>query len=209
MKKTIALALMLLTSATYAQDVITLTDGRTVQTKILELSPDAVKYKKFDNQEGPTYTVPLNTISKIKYANGSEESFNTAPAATEQGQANSSGNNGGDLPPIFKGTFDVNDKATEAYIEAVAQNAGAKILERCTGRSDNSTTDIFYGEVFRDDIAVELHIPILVKWDKGLANKVRSIRGEIIVDRNGKRSWKYQSDSGITFSGCAKGIIEL
>jgi len=206
MKKTLALVLMLFASATYAQDVITLTDGRTIQTKILELTPEAVKYKKFDNQEGPTYTVPLNTITKIKYANGSEESFTgEQPAA---GQATGSAN-GGDLPPIFKGTFDVNDKATEAYIEAVAQNAGAKVLERCTGRSDNSTTDIFYGEVFRDDIAVELHIPILVKWDKGLANKVRSIRGEIIVDRNGKRTWKYQSDSGITFSGCAKGIIEL
>lgn len=208
MKKTIAFVFLLLNAATYAQDVITLNDGRTVQAKILELSTETIKYKKFDNQEGPTYTVPLNTITKIKYANGSEENFSSAPAGGSSGQANNAGN-GGELPPIFKGTFDVNDKATENYIEAIAQNAGAKVLERCTGRSDNSTTEIFYGEVFRDDIAVELHIPIMVKWDKGLANKVRSIRGEIIVDRNGKRTWKYQSDSGITFSGCAKGIIEL
>ncbi len=206
MKKSIAFLFVLFAFSTYAQDVITFTDGRTLQAKITDLNePDYVKYKKFDNQDGPTYTVPLNTISKIKYANGSEESFTSTPPAG--GNGTSTGN--AELPGIFKGKFDVNDKETENYIEAVAGNVGAKILERCTGRVDNSTTEIFYGEVFRDDIAVELHIPILVKWDKGLANKVRTIRGEIIIDRNGKRTWKYQGDSGITFSGCAKGIVEL
>lgn len=208
MKKTLAVFLLLISSACYAQDVITLSDGRNIQAKIIEITADVVKYKRFDNQDGPLFSVALNTITKVKYANGSEEFFSTNSSGDDGGQAKGSGGDA-NLPPIFKGTFDVNDSATERYIEAIALNAGSKVLERCTGHSDNSATEIFYGEVFRDDIALEIHVPIKIKWDKGLANKERSIRGVIIIDRYGKKRWQYQGDSGITFSGCAKGPMEF
>lgn len=202
MKKLILLAILFISTIGFSQDVITLSDGRTIEAKILELTPDVVKYKKADNLEGPTYTVPVIDLKKIRYANGSEDKFEAA--ATES--KSSSTNN---LPAIFQGKFDVNDNETASYIEAIVKNAGAKLLERCVGKTDNSTTEIFFGEVFRDDIAHELHIPFQVKWDKGLANKVRWIRGEVMINKEGKRIWKYQSDSGITFNGCAKGIMEL
>ena len=94
-------------------------------------------------------------------------------------------------------------------MEAVVKNAGAKLLERCVGKADNQTTEIFFGDVFRDDAAIELIIPFQVKWDKGMANKQRWIRGAVIINRQGERSWKYQSDSGLMFSGCAKSVLEL
>ncbi len=208
MKKIITLLLLAITSLGYAQDVITLTDGRTVQAKIIELTPDVIKYKKYDNLEGPTYTVPVTDLSKIKYANGSEDTFSAPKEAGANGNG-ASGDNG-NIPKIFKGKLDLEDDETEMYIEAIAKNAGAKLLERCVGKADNQTTEIFWGEILRDDMAYELSVPIQIKWDKGLANKERWIRGAVVVDRNGKRTWKYQGDSGgMFFGGCAKGVVDL
>lgn len=205
MKQLIIVFLLMISGATYAQDVITLTDGKTVNAKILELTPDQVKYKKSDNLEGPTYTVPVANITKIKYANGSEDTF-----APSQGGTTQSAQNENNLPKIFRGKMDLDDDETELYIEAVAKNAGARLLEKCVGKPDNTTTEIFWGEILRDDAAIELSIPIQVKWDKGLANKERWIRGVVVIDRNGKRTWRYQGDSGgALFGGCAKGQVEL
>lgn len=204
MKKLLLCSILLISSVGFSQDVITLTDGRTVTAKILELTPDQVKYKKTDNLEGPTYTVPVSDLAKIRYANGSEDTF-SAPKSAENATKEEGENN----PSIFKGKFDVNDNETASYIEAIVKNAGAKLLERCVGRADNQSTEIFFADVFRDDVAMELHIPFQVKWDKGLANKERWIRGEVMVNREGKRQWKYQSDSGLMFKGCAKGVMDL
>lgn len=203
MKKLLFYSILFISSAAFSQDVITLADGRTVNAKILELTTDQVKYKKSDNPDGPTYTVNLSELVKIKYANGSEDTF----AATKTAKEPEGGNS--DIPPIFKGKFDVNDPETAAYIEAVVKNAGAKLLERCVGKADNQTTEIFFGDVFRDDAAIELVIPFQVKWDKGMANKQRWIRGAVIINREGKRTWKYQTDSGLMFSGCAKSLVDL
>ncbi len=203
MKKLLLYSLLFISAVGYSQDVITLADGRSVNAKILELTSDQVKYKKTDNLEGPTYTVNLTDLIKIKYANGSEDTF-SAPKESKETAGGSS-----EIPPIFKGKFDVNDPETASYIEAVVKNVGAKLLERCVGKADNQTTEIFFADVFRDDAAIELIIPFQVKWDKGMANKQRWIRGAVIIDRSGKRTWKYQRDSGLMFSGCAKGIIEL
>ena len=68
MKKLLLYSLLFISTVGYSQDVITLADGRTVNAKILELTSDQVKYKKTDNLEGPTYTVNLSDLTKIKYA---------------------------------------------------------------------------------------------------------------------------------------------
>lgn len=58
-----------------AQDIIIRKDGSEVQAKVLELNPDQVKYKRFDNLDGPVYTENKSRILKIKYANGTEDIF--------------------------------------------------------------------------------------------------------------------------------------
>lgn len=201
MKKFLIIAILFVSTIGFSQDVITLADGRTVNAKILELTTEFVKYKKTDNLEGPTYTVPVNDLTKIKYANGSEDTF----AATPKANSNAESEN---IPSIFKGKFDVNDSETASYIEAIAKNSGAKVLEKCVGNSVNQYTEIFFADVYRDDAAMELHIPILVKWEKHSTDNNRWIRGEVIVDRNGKRKWKHQNDSGSRGS-CSKGLLEL
>lgn len=59
-----------------AQDIITLTDGRTVAAKVTEITETSVKYKRADNPSGPTYTLALNKIDKITYENGTVEEYN-------------------------------------------------------------------------------------------------------------------------------------
>lgn len=201
MKTLLIFSLLLFSTFAFSQDMITLSDGRVVKAKILELTPDLVKYKKFDNIDGPTYTVPTSDLLKIKYANGSEDTF----TASSKSNSNVDTEN---IPSVLKGKFDINDSETASFVEAVAKNAGAKVLERCVGSCINSYTEIFWADVFRDDSSMELHIPIKVKWDKRTTDKSRWIRGEIIFDKEGKRKWKHQNDSG-SVGGCSKGLLEL
>ena len=47
-----------------AQDELHLKNGVTHSTKILEITPEVVKYKLFGFQEGPTYTIKRSDIQK-------------------------------------------------------------------------------------------------------------------------------------------------
>lgn len=58
--------------AAKAQDIITLTDGTKVRAKVLEINPDDVKYKEFNNLDGPVITIQKSTVSEIRYANGTK-----------------------------------------------------------------------------------------------------------------------------------------
>lgn len=61
--------------ASSAQDVIVKKNGDEVNAKVLEITTDAVKYKRTDNLEGPTISIYKNEVFMIKYANGTKETF--------------------------------------------------------------------------------------------------------------------------------------
>lgn len=76
MKKYIfSMFLLWLPALLAAQDILFLKDGRWIEAKVLEIQPDVVKYKLFDFQEGPLYTVYKSEIRKIQYENGRVEWF--------------------------------------------------------------------------------------------------------------------------------------
>jgi len=88
----IALCLMALSCPllSQAQDVIVKTDGTTIISKVLEVTPDCIKYKKHSNQQGPTYTVNITDVMAINYENGEKDVFdnnqsNSAPKPTDGG----------------------------------------------------------------------------------------------------------------------------
>jgi len=56
-----------------AQDVIIMRNGVAVQAVILEVTADAVKYKRFDDLDGTTFILKKSDISNITYADGSQE----------------------------------------------------------------------------------------------------------------------------------------
>lgn len=60
-------------SFSYAQDVIVLHDGNTIVSKVLEITKSDIKYKKYDNIDGPSYSLNRSAVQKINYENGSVE----------------------------------------------------------------------------------------------------------------------------------------
>ena len=58
-----------------AQDLIILKTGDEIKSKVNEIGPDLIKYKKFENLTGPDYTVQKNTVFMIKYENGTRDVF--------------------------------------------------------------------------------------------------------------------------------------
>ena len=59
----------------FAQDVITLKNGEDIQGLVLEIGIDDVKYKKFENPNGPSYTLKKSDVLMIRYFNGSKDVF--------------------------------------------------------------------------------------------------------------------------------------
>ena len=57
------------------QDIIVTKDARRINAKVTEINVDNVKYKNFDHQDGPLYTLPKSNILTIIYHNGQVETF--------------------------------------------------------------------------------------------------------------------------------------
>lgn len=73
------LAIALCSIATLsAQDRIVKTDATQIEARVLEISPEQIRYKRFSNPDGPTYVLPIGDIDHIRYANGEIESFRPA-----------------------------------------------------------------------------------------------------------------------------------
>jgi hypothetical protein len=92
MKRKVFLSVCLLAigwGVCHAQDVIVTRDAKKISAKITEVNPDDVKYRNFDNPDGPTYTLLKSQIASILYQNGTVETFEaeagtpaTQPSAT-------------------------------------------------------------------------------------------------------------------------------
>ncbi len=63
-----------------AQDLIVKTDSTRIEARVAEVSPEAVRYKRFARPEGPIYVLPVGQIAYIRYADGFMEYY-TKPAA--------------------------------------------------------------------------------------------------------------------------------
>lgn len=61
-----------------AQDVIVKKDGSTILSKVMEVNPGDIKYKKFSNPNGPTYTIVKADVMSVNYENGEKETFTEA-----------------------------------------------------------------------------------------------------------------------------------
>jgi len=59
-----------------AQDIIILKDGNTIAAKVSEISPTEIRYKRFDNLDGPTIVIPADRVLSIRYQNGTQEIIN-------------------------------------------------------------------------------------------------------------------------------------
>ena len=58
-----------------AQDVITLKNGTDINALVQRIGDVEIEYKKFDNLNGPNYTLKKTEILMIRYENGSKDIF--------------------------------------------------------------------------------------------------------------------------------------
>lgn len=65
------------------QDIITKKNGEDIISKVIELTLNEIKFKKWDNQEGPLISLAKKDILMIRYQNGTKDIFNESisPAA--------------------------------------------------------------------------------------------------------------------------------
>lgn len=90
-KLTASLFLLCMAATATAQDVIVMKDQTTVMSKVLEITSTEIKYKKWNNQDGPTYSVLRSEVVSINYENEEVEKFsgsatsqpNTSPDVTQ------------------------------------------------------------------------------------------------------------------------------
>jgi len=67
-----------------AQDLLKLKSGKELKVIIVEENESIVKYREFENQSGPVYTVKKENVESVKYKKGSRE--NQENAVVEQGK---------------------------------------------------------------------------------------------------------------------------
>ncbi|XVJ65050.1 MAG: hypothetical protein HEQ40_02315 [Lacibacter sp.] len=77
MKQLFVFIVMLLSASfLYAQDIITLRTGETINAKVSEVGINEVRYLKSSNINGPVYVAAKADISQIVYENGNKDVFN-------------------------------------------------------------------------------------------------------------------------------------
>ena len=78
MKKIITsfVATFLVANLLFSQDVLTKKSGDDIKAKVLEVTTTEVKYKKFDNLNGPVFSILKSELLIIRYENGSKDVFN-------------------------------------------------------------------------------------------------------------------------------------
>lgn len=84
MKKTLLILSLSISATVGAQDIITLTNGNTLETKVQEVTKKDVVYKKFSNQNGPNYHVDLREIEKVTYESGAVDVFNPKETSSNE-----------------------------------------------------------------------------------------------------------------------------
>lgn len=67
----------------YSQDVINVANGEKIKAKVLEVNSSEIKYKRFDNPDGPTYTISKSEVQFIQYPNGTSDVFSKQENSNE------------------------------------------------------------------------------------------------------------------------------
>lgn len=122
----------------FAQDIIITKDAKKINAKVLRINPDNVKYKDFDDPDGPTQTILKSNVASILYENGEVEAFASETAPAPQTQQSS------DRPAVKENNTNKNpapagDKATVYFIRNSGLGSLIRMTIECDGQKIGST----------------------------------------------------------------------
>lgn len=66
----------------FSQDIMVLKNSDEIKSKVIEITDLTIKYKKWENVNGPTYNINKSEVLFIRYENGTKEVINTTPQQT-------------------------------------------------------------------------------------------------------------------------------
>ncbi|MBO4645883.1 MAG: hypothetical protein J5642_05150 [Bacteroidales bacterium] len=72
----------------YGQDIIKTTSSTEIKAKVLEINESTIKYKKFDYQDGPIYTISKLEVVSIQYQNGTSDVFQSVTQSKQNDVSN-------------------------------------------------------------------------------------------------------------------------
>lgn len=126
MKNVLVLTILSLVALNVAaQDIVVKKDGSTILAKVLEVNQDNIKYKKFSNQNGPTYTINLSDVMSVNYENGEKEDFNNSSITNDANQGN-------EAKEIIKDAAPNNSELLNLYAKDYHLNPAYKLKDKET-----------------------------------------------------------------------------
>ena len=86
MKKHLVLGIFVLmsTMSVIAQDVIFRSSSDSIQAQVLTVGTIEITYRKWSNLDGPIYSIPVNEVAAIRYANGTYDFFSNKSVETQE-----------------------------------------------------------------------------------------------------------------------------
>ncbi len=103
----VALILIGVAKIATAQDVIVKKDNTTILSKVVEINSTEIKYKKWSNQDGPTYVININEVNSINYQNGEIDKFTEQtkeqPKPVNQPKQSVANNQNNNTAPVVSG----------------------------------------------------------------------------------------------------------
>ncbi len=69
-------------SSISAQDIIMTRDADEIKAKVIKVGQTEIEYKKWENLEGPSYTIPASEVFIIKYKNGQTDKISVMQQST-------------------------------------------------------------------------------------------------------------------------------
>ena len=199
MKKLLFVLSIMCSVNTQAQDVIVKKDGSTILSKVLEVNPADIKYKKYSSQNGPTYTINKSEVMSINYENGDSDKFNEKEQIASQQQTS-----GGIAKPL--------EPANSAHIEFYNKRDAGFIPKK----SNNKKADCWIGFLGIDECSVmasdKLEASIFQRIGGCLLNSdefhLHPFNGHFYIQLENKTNKTLYIDLGNTFrvddSGCYK-----
>ncbi|MDX2361735.1 MAG: hypothetical protein QNK23_13080 [Crocinitomicaceae bacterium] len=74
-------------SLSFSQDVVTQLNGEKLECKVLEITDEYIKYRRYQDTNGPIRNLSLAKIVSIAYQNGNIEEFNTSTSDVDEAKA--------------------------------------------------------------------------------------------------------------------------
>ncbi|GAB3050410.1 hypothetical protein [Spirosoma pulveris] len=108
--------LLLLCTMANAQDMILKTDQTEVSAKVIEITPEEVKFKYFNRLDGPTYSLKKAEVFVIIYKDGTREKFSSAAVESN-------------LVPVIPARTDSPSSPSQQYISTPAIQSAPVVAE--------------------------------------------------------------------------------